>query len=46
MAASAGAAEVRRLDRHMIIFFNPLKIFLPLGAALFLAGVVKFIYAK
>lgn len=27
-----------------IVFFNPLKIFLPLGAALFLAGVAKFIY--
>ncbi len=27
-----------------IVFFNPLKIFLPLGALLFVAGVVKFIY--
>lgn len=29
---------------RIIVFFNPLKIFLPLGAALFVAGVAKFIY--
>lgn len=27
-----------------IVFFNPLKVFLPLGALLFVAGVAKFIY--
>jgi hypothetical protein len=27
-----------------IVFFNPLKVFIPLGGVLFLAGLAKFIY--
>ena len=28
----------------MIVFFNPLKVFIPLGASLFIIGLGKFLY--
>ncbi len=47
-----GRSKVRAKDTYgflllilrTIVFFNPLRIFMPLGGLLFLAGVAKFIY--
>jgi len=47
-----GKSKIRPVDAYhflililrTIIYFNPLKIFLPLGAAFFLLGLFKFIY--
>lgn len=47
-----GESKIRPVDAYhfllliirTIVYFNPLKVFLPLGAALFLAGVCKFVY--
>ncbi len=38
------AYDFTLLILRTIVFFNPLKVFIPLGAALFLAGVAKFVY--
>ncbi len=47
-----GKSKIRPVDAYhfllliirTIIYFNPLKVFLPLGGIFFLAGVAKFIY--
>jgi glycosyltransferase involved in cell wall biosynthesis len=47
-----GKSKIRPVDAYhfwllilrTIIYFNPLKVFIPFGAILFLAGTVKFIY--
>lgn len=38
------AYEFMLLILRTIVFFNPLKVFIPLGGMLFLAGVAKFVY--
>lgn len=38
------AYEFLLLTLRTIVFFNPLKVFMPLGGILALAGIVKFIY--
>ncbi len=38
------ALDFTILILRTIVFFNPLKVFLPAGAVLFVAGVAKFIY--
>lgn len=38
------AYEFLMLILRTVIYFNPLRVFLPLGAVFFLAGVAKFIY--
>ncbi len=38
------AYDFTLLILRTIVFFNPLKVFIPLGGALFLVGVAKFIY--
>jgi glycosyltransferase involved in cell wall biosynthesis len=38
------AIEFAVLILRTIVYFNPLKVFLPLGAVFFLGGTVKFIY--
>ena len=51
-AARVGNSKIRAVDAYhftmlilrVIVLFNPLKVFLPLGAALFLAGGAKFGY--
>jgi glycosyltransferase involved in cell wall biosynthesis len=47
-----GQSKIRPVDAYYflllilrtIVYFNPLKVFLPLGAAFFCAGLAKFIY--
>ncbi len=47
-----GHSKVRAIDAYnfllvilrTVVFFNPLRVFLPLGAGLFLAGSAKFVY--
>ena len=47
-----GRSKIRPVDAYhflllilrTIIFFNPLRVFLPLGAALFTVGIGKFVY--
>ena len=47
-----GRSKIRPVDAYhflllilrTVVFFNPLKVFLPVGAVLFLAGVGKFVY--
>ena len=38
------AYEFMLLILRTIVFFNPLKVFIPLGAVLALAGLAKFVY--
>jgi glycosyltransferase involved in cell wall biosynthesis len=40
----AHAAEFLLLILRTIVYFNPLKVFLPIGGIFFLGGLVKFIY--
>lgn len=47
-----GQSKIRPRDAYLflllilrtVVFFNPLKVFLPVGAVLFLAGLGKFVY--
>ena len=40
----AHAAEFLLLILRTIVYFNPLKVFLPIGGIFFLGGLVKFVY--
>jgi glycosyltransferase involved in cell wall biosynthesis len=51
-AKRVGRSKIRPADAYKflmlilrtVVYFNPLRVFLPVGAVLFLAGVAKFIY--